>query len=120
MLLRQITMRIQVEEYNDGILVQPIIYNQRRIDPETLEWDAKAIETNTMYKDGQWRGLGHREVKDPKTGKTETIYFSAKKNAEQIISELMDCMYWSVQKAVRELIIDTIDDVENGKILVEA
>ena len=118
MLLRQVVLRMQVAQGSDGtIWVRPVVYNPRTMDPETLGWSPDSIGQKAGYKEGQWWGIGIRTNKDPKTGKEEKIYFPAKRNPERMAQELEDWLMGAARMAVKELVVDTMDDTENGRIL---
>ena len=118
MLLRQVVLRMQVAQGKDGtIYVRPAVYNPRTIDPETLVWDPDAVGQKAGYKGGQWWGIGVRTDKNPKTREEEKIYFPAMRNPERMAMELEGWLMDAARMAVKELVVDTMDDTENGRIL---
>lgn len=118
MLLRQVVLRMQVAQGSDGtIWVRPVVYNPRTIDPETLAWDPDSIGQKAGYKGEQWWGIGVRIDKNPKTKLEEKGYFPAMRNPERMALELEDWIMGAARMVIKELIVDTMEDVENGKIL---
>lgn len=118
MLLRQVVLRMQVAQGKDGtIWVRPVVYNPRTINPETLAWDPDAIGQKAGYKEGQWWGIGVLTNKNFETKNEEKTYFPAKRTPERMVLELEGWLMDAARIAVKELVVDTMEDVENGKIL---
>ena len=118
MLLRQVVLRMQVAQGKDGtIYVRPAVYNPRTIDPETLAWDPDAVGQKAGYKGGQWWGIGVRTDRNLKTKLEEKTYFPAKRDPERMALELEGWLMDAARIAVKELVVDTMEDVENGRIL---
>ncbi|MCQ4774951.1 hypothetical protein NE634_14630 [Lacrimispora saccharolytica] len=118
MLLRQVVLRMQVAQGKDGtIYVRPAVYNPRAIDPETLAWDPDAIGQKAGYKGGQWWGIGVKTDKNSKTGIEEKTYFPALRNPDHMAFELEGWIMDAARTAIKELVVDTTEDVENGRIL---
>ena len=118
MLLRQVVLRMQVAQGKDGtIWVRPVVYNPRTMDPETLGWDPDSIGQKAGYKGGQWWGIGVRTDRNLKTKLEEKTYFPAKRDPERMALELEGWLMDAARIAVKELVVDTMEDVENGRIL---
>lgn len=118
MLLRQVVLRMQVAQGRDGtIYIRPAVYNPRTIDPETLAWDPESVGQKAGYKGGQWWGIGVGTEKDYKTRVEQKKYFPAVRNPERMALELEGWLMDAARLAVKELVVDTMEDVENGRIL---
>ena len=118
MLLRQVVLRMQVAQGKDGtIYVRPAVYNPRTIDPETLAWDPESVGQKAGSKGGQWWGIGVLTNKNFETKNEEKTYFPAKRTPERMALELEGWIMDAARIAVKELVVDTMEDVENGKIL---
>lgn len=118
MLLRQVVLRMQVAQGKDGtIWVRPVVYNPRTMDPETLGWDPDSIGQKAGYKEGQWWGIGVRTEKDYKTQIEQKKCFPAMRDPERMAQELENWIMDAARMAVKELVVDTMQDVEDGRIL---
>lgn len=120
MLLRQVVLRMQVEQDEDGtVRVRPVIYNPLKLDPETLEWTPDVGDPQVYYEGGQWHGIRRVTTTDMKTREAKTECIESVFRPEQASFAITECAMGIVREAVKDLTIAVAEDVENGKILEE-
>lgn len=120
MILRQVTLRLQVAQGKDGsIWVRPVIYNPGTINPDTLEWLPERTGSAIVYKDKKWYGPGQKGYTGATTpdGKPIEGMVRPEISPEKGMEMLSGWLLAAGQTAAQELARKTMTEVERGKIL---